>query len=55
MAITKILTIRITKARLIKPITNYNIAILIVVIIKVIIENYNIYNNSNNNDNNCNK
>ena len=40
--------------KLIKPITNNNIAIIIEGIINVIINNYNIYNNSNNNNNNCN-
>ena len=37
-----------------KPITNNNIAIIIGVIIKIMINNYNMYNNSNNNNNNGN-
>ena len=52
VTITIIITITMTK--LIKPITNNNIAIVIEVIINRIIDNYNIYNNSNNNNNNGN-
>ena len=52
VTITIIITITMTK--IIKAITNNNIAIIIEVIKNIIIDNYNIYNNSNNNNNNGN-
>ena len=48
------ITITITITKQIKPIANNNIAIIIEVIIKIIINNCDIYNNSNKNSNNGN-
>ena len=49
-----VVTITITITKQIKPIANNNIAIIIEVIIKIIINNCDIYNNSNKNSNNGN-